>query len=245
MKWKNWLKPKSTNNSQSVLEVVEEIHNKFNNAADEALAEANEILGNHKPVEDHVAKLAQLGFTNMPSVRKAADQKRKIQLVSSQAAIIAKYQQKYSRYKYILEHQVDEICKKYNLIMGGVDRYKGEVPKKNVEEIAKFNENKIAIEDMRYTKSYNWREEEIISYEEYLRNRESSSRSIYNYRSVDGYMICAPLKDMEMDKAELKGHRIVEIPDPVVLYPVQFGYLIISKWGIEANDQDLVNEKMN
>lgn len=36
-----------------------------------------------------------------------------------------------------------------------------------------------------------------------------------------------------------------EIPDPVVLYPVREGYLIVTAWGDEASDPDVVNEVNN
>lgn len=58
--------------------------------------------------------------------------------------------------------------------------------------------------------------------------------------------ICAPLKDMAIPSGkELKGYKIQDIPDPVVLQPVNGGYLIICAWGDEASDEIVVNEKMN
>lgn len=33
--------------------------------------------------------------------------------------------------------------------------------------------------------------------------------------------------------------------DPIVLQPVDKGYLVISKWGIEGEDEIVVNQKMN
>lgn len=58
--------------------------------------------------------------------------------------------------------------------------------------------------------------------------------------------ICAPLKDMKIpDNKMVLGHKIVNIPDPVVLQPVRGGYLIVCAWGDEANDELVVNEKMN
>jgi hypothetical protein len=58
--------------------------------------------------------------------------------------------------------------------------------------------------------------------------------------------ICAPLKDMEVPQGkEVKGYKIQNIPDPVVLHPVHGGYLIICAWGDEASDELVVNQKMN
>lgn len=65
--------------------------------------------------------------------------------------------------------------------------------------------------------------------------------------------ICAPSKDMDTIGLHQTGGffkqmfstKIVEIPDPVVLCKVPDGYLIITKWGIEEEDELLINEKMN
>jgi hypothetical protein len=139
--------------------------------------------------------------------------------------------------------------------MGEVSRYKGEVPKKNIAEIAKFhNNNPVKEQDNRYVahnmRSWDGKEATYSEYKAHydrLHNSSTYQRMAYstNYSKDTGYKICASLKDMNMDRAELKGNRIVNIPDPVVLYPVTNGYLIISAWGIEANDEYVVNQKMN
>lgn len=61
-------------------------------------------------------------------------------------------------------------------------------------------------------------------------------------------LICAPLRDMEIPPTHSKGDYKIErvyIPDPVVLHPVKNGYLIVTAWGDEASDENVVNEKMN
>lgn len=58
--------------------------------------------------------------------------------------------------------------------------------------------------------------------------------------------ICAPLKDMEIpDGKEVKGYKIQNIPDPVVLQQVNGGYLIVAAWGDEASDEIVVNQTSN
>lgn len=57
-----------------------------------------------------------------------------------------------------------------------------------------------------------------------------------------GLKICAPIKDMEIPQGyQLQGHKIVHNPDPVVLQPVNGGYLIVAAWGDEASDEIVVN----
>ncbi len=57
--------------------------------------------------------------------------------------------------------------------------------------------------------------------------------------------ICAPIKDMDTTKMQLDGYHLKHIPDPIVLQPIAGGYLVVSKWGDEASDPIVVNEKMN
>lgn len=64
----------------------------------------------------------------------------------------------------------------------------------------------------------------------------------------NSFMICAPLKDMDLEGKRIKikqGYIIQEIPDPVVLNPVDGGYLIVTAWGDEASDSIIVNQKLN
>lgn len=58
--------------------------------------------------------------------------------------------------------------------------------------------------------------------------------------------ICAPLKDMEIPSThKVNGYKVQHIPDPVVLQPVNGGYLIVCAWGDEASDEIVVNQDMN
>lgn len=51
--------------------------------------------------------------------------------------------------------------------------------------------------------------------------------------------IAAPAKDIELNNSSIKDFKVtdkVEYPDPVVLYQVSGGYLIVTAWGDEAED---------
>jgi hypothetical protein len=94
-------------------------------------------------------------------------------------------------------------------------------------------------------------------------NREDNFETFYADGIIDGkyydltsgfpgrlekasMQICAPLKDMDTRGMRQVGHKLVrEIPDPVVLQPVKHGYLIVTAWGDEASDPNVVNEKLN
>jgi hypothetical protein len=62
-----------------------------------------------------------------------------------------------------------------------------------------------------------------------------------SYKSVQSFLICASAK--EMKKWSIK--YLFAKPDPVVLQPVKGGYLIVTAWGDEASDPEVINGKLN
>ena len=73
-------------------------------------------------------------------------------------------------------------------------------------------------------------------------------REIYRKCSLE---IAAPIKDFNLDASEVKDFKIsdIVIPDPVVLQPVHFEgkkhYLIVTAWGLEAEDDLVINPTNN
>ncbi len=66
------------------------------------------------------------------------------------------------------------------------------------------------------------------------------------HNSIGQYKICAPLKDMDTrDMYITDGYKLEHVPDPIVLQPVNHGYLICSAWGNESSDEIVVNEIFN
>jgi len=66
----------------------------------------------------------------------------------------------------------------------------------------------------------------------------------------DQFTICAPRKDMNLEGKFIAGNKVatrnvlhtsVAAPDPIVLYPIKGGYLIVTAWGDEASDPEVVN----
>jgi hypothetical protein len=65
---------------------------------------------------------------------------------------------------------------------------------------------------------------------------------------INPLSICAPLKDMNVEGRKFKNkysleilkHK-VEVPDPVVLYQVKDGYIIVTAWGDESEDPIIKN----
>ena len=200
--------------------VIAEIHNEFDTASDKLLAEAKNILASDLNVEKG-EKLKKLGFRNS----KPAIDADTVNFWRNEAIEAKKwidyYGQHYPFNKFITVFLVGQICEKYRLVCGDADIYRGDVPAKNVLEIEAFK----------------------------LRAQDTHKYLIENMTRVreTNFMICAPEKDFDMTNHIRKGNRIVvkEIPDPIVLQPVDGGFLVVSKWGLEAEDELLVNEKMN
>lgn len=59
-------------------------------------------------------------------------------------------------------------------------------------------------------------------------------------------LIIAPPHKLYTAGKEVIGHiATIVIKDPIVLQPVNFGYIIVSSWGLEASDELVVNEINN
>lgn len=66
-------------------------------------------------------------------------------------------------------------------------------------------------------------------------------------KEVHELQICAPVKDMDLTGMTIvDGYKMIKhIPDSVVLQHVKGGYLILTAWGDEASDENVVNKQMN
>ena len=253
-------------------QIIANIHRAFDTAAEDAVAEANAILNKNVNEENHNRgmKLLSLGFTSSKTAvehKQIEDERIK---AHQRAEIVSKWAIKYPQYKFIFRDQVEAICEKYGLLCGTVDHYKGEVPGKNIEEIANFTVSDEDIYFQREIGRFRWTdqfdfasERNYISQAEIMREKQhydqqigsaisESYKKILRDRLYDQHerkvplFICAPAADMEIgDRDRVVGKFIQHIPDPIVLHFVKDGYLIVSKWGLEGNDPALVNENMN
>lgn len=237
---------------------IEEIHATFDTSGEKILAEAKEILS--RPLIDNSKKqerLRNIGFTaTKPFADETAFKMARFK-AQEQVEAIEYYQLHYPNYKFITEDIVQEICKKYGLLYGEAEKYIGDIPDKNISEIEAF---KLREEDY-------YKEEKYFSIFEALRPRERRSPLIsygeavlwaggidpfeakpQKKKSKPAFKICAPQKDFNIQGYEVvDGYKLVY--DPIVIQPVKYksiiGGLIISKWGLEGQDESLVNEKMN
>lgn len=235
----------------STKELIEQIHSEFNNAGEELLKQANEILSNNNFSSEKADRLEKLGFTATKEVVDIKNKKEAKKLADSTVNLIQMYRLHYPNQKFITEEMVAKICSKYSLVCGVISKYKGFVPIYNLKQIEEF---KLREEDILYARinMYMMERYEIITKEEYD-NFHKTTSYINVHIGMDiaqiigeELKICAPLKDMDMKGMRLSGYKIeVEIPDPVVLKQVKGGYLILTAWGDEASDPIVVNQINN
>lgn len=263
-----FIKKLQTKEVVNTTEVIEAIHNEFDTAGEKLMKEAKEILAGEYDT-DKGERLKKLGFGNSKAAIDAATvlamkkEKREI------AEKVEYFTQWYPNYKFITEGLVKRICAKYGLVFGDVSYYKGDVPEKNVREMENFQ---LRQEDY-FTRISDVRFNNLPSYDYYIvligqlgqqqRNTDLPSLEYYYEQSKQKYLttentesevskvkhsfkICAPESDFDMTHLKREGHKLeLNIPDPIVLHPVKGGYLIVSKWGLEGQDESLVNEKLN
>ena len=133
--------------------IIKEIHDSFSKAEETLLQDAKKVLAckNNKEKYD---KLSALGFTGSKNVRSLSDEEIK------KAEDIIELQKKYTiiapKYRFITEAKRIELCKKYGIVLADVERFTGDIPEKNVQDIIDFR-----ISDESYLSEDAWYEEQI------------------------------------------------------------------------------------
>lgn len=197
---------------------VEQIHKDFDTATDEI-----------NDYDETLAALFDVGFSQSPDV--AANAEKRDIIARKKIA-----QERFPNYKYIPESVVHHLCEKYSLIIGSTQRYIKDIPKKNAVEIANFHRDV-------YTKLEKEHNERIAK--EFSGMSDMQRRFELQLHNWTSYSICAPKSHFRLKGGDRIVNNRVVVEDPIVLFPYLDGYLIVSKWGDEANDIELSNEKHN
>lgn len=231
------------------------------------------VTSNEK--QENVELLKKLGFNSAAMVTEQAGVNKSITENQFKVKVVEKYAQAYPQYKFIFIDQVVELCKKYGLLCAPVGMYKGNVPTKNLKEIEAFKVSNDDVyrtdsQGIRDRLQFDLRKGDFLSQTEFDRKSTEERNRIrgpqsdmqimrmnHHYGASAHYtegkfqkvplFICAPKNEINIgpfDRVEdvFAGY---EIKDPIVLHFVKDGFLVVSKWGPEANDPILLNEKMN
>ena len=230
-------------------EVIEKIHYEFDSASERLLKEAKEIIARNKDA-DKGERLKKIGFGSAAPVVQSEENKQKEKLANQ----IEYYQTWYPNNKFITESEVKRICEKYGLLFGESRQYKGDIPEKNLIEIENFklrDEEKIKRtnyddyqEHYFTTQRFGGLGQSILGAPRQTQIEYNPPKEIRTYLSTPSFKICAPEKDFDTRyMTVVDGYKLQY--DPIVMQPVKDGYLIVSKWGLEGQDENLINEKMN
>lgn len=258
--------------------IVQEIHDAFYGEVDNLLktTEGYDTLTEEKQrLFDKCERLQSLGFWQSKEVAEVRsemllnDRKREL------AETIRYFSHKYPQYKFITEASVKNICKKYGLVYGDVNKYKGEVPEENLKHIEDFkvdeNDECYFFEEETYT-PYSEPSKYVMNFSKSNLDSFIDKKGLVEDPETNGFgflkrkvevegesknffkgkcrlEIVAPVDDFDVNKSDVKDFSISHIPDPIVLKPVIYDgmkhYLIVTAWGLEASDDLVVNERFN
>lgn len=231
-------------------EIIQEIHDSYDNAHMDLLAFAKKTLAECE-TEDILKgeRLSKLGFLNSAKAKAAAHVLEQRQEAQKKASLIEYYQQKYPFQKFINIEQVQAINKKYGLTCVTADCYLMNIPEKNLSEIENFKFDDV---DAVYAITV---ENDKGSFTEHFQ----ASRKLVNERwyketkEKEPFYISCPPHEAKIKNGYHMGENgfmqktaiVNPVNDPIVLQPVKGGFLIVTKWGLEASDPMLTNEIMN
>lgn len=258
---------KTKPSAASVLKTIEAIHNEFDSAADRLLAEAKGIIS--MEIGDKGKRLSAVGFGKTKEATIWAEREEAKKESTRLSGIIRYFSIRYPNNKFITDKEVKRICEKYSLVLGDASDYKGGVPDKNLKEIEAFSlkesdgKQYVAMWFTRLNDTgrlvpcrgdakkmyfgYRKFESNLFGPDQFINvaKPESGADSCIIYERPS-YKICASASDFDMRGKTLKGYLVKnEVPDPIVLQPVNEGYLIVTKWGLEASDELVVNQNHN
>jgi hypothetical protein len=120
-------------------EIIQEIHDSYDNAHKDIISWANDIISNANT--DDIKKgerLAKLGFINTIKAKFSEKEIKLKQEAEDKANLINYYNINYPFNKFITKEQVSQINKKYNLVCVTADCYLMDIPEKNLQEIENF-----------------------------------------------------------------------------------------------------------
>lgn len=216
--------------------IEQELQDDFTSIQEALLSEAKSILKKEYSKEEIEAlnSTKKLGFGNSVEVKAFEDWEK--------AKRVDHYSSTYPLYKFITEGAVKAVCKKYGLLLADADDYKGDIPFENQKAIMNF---RVHEDDLSRTGA--WTEMLLRSYPSFYNARgitEEEKEDTSPMKRAKNLKIIAPPSKLKMKGKKVKGHCLIQ-KDPIVLQPVKDGYLIVTAWGFEANDDSIKNPKMN
>lgn len=220
--------------------IEQELQDDFTSIQEALLSEAKSILKKEYSKEEIevLSSTKKLGFGNSVEVKAFEDWEK--------AKRVDYYSSTYPLYKFITEGAVKAVCKKYGLLLAVAGDYKGDIPFENQKAIVNFRVHEDDLPGLGTTGV--WLHAVLRNYPgnyDYTDPEENpKEKDASPMKRAKNLKIIAPPSKLKMKGKKVKGHCLIQ-KDPIVLQPVNDGYLIVTAWGFEANDDSIKNPKMN
>ena len=188
--------------------------------------------------------LKDIGFTNSIATKIYAG-------IVDNKDLISHYNDTYNgNSKFILEAQLERLCEKYDLYVRSTGHFMGDIPEKNVRDIMNF---RVRLHDLGFDE---YRLQDMMNKFSYSDSQFTIHSRSFKYYGVAHFIQIAAIKSLfHPDAFRETQDRIIGVKeiepkfevdlDPIVLFKVKGGYLIITAWGDEANDELVFNQTLN
>lgn len=201
-----------------------QIHNELFATADDLLVDVEDFSLSAPLQSQRIKTLKAMGFTVQQEVvahEKAVDEfekekRRHTQRFNDHKSAL-RYRLMFPNYKFIGQAGLVRVCAKYGLEIRPTEEFIGTIPDKNVADMARFREQ------LQNSKHKN----EVLDY-----GIAAPAEQFIERRYMGGTMTEAEYKQWLID-------------DPIMFCSVKGGFLIITAWGDEAKDPDVLNEQFN
>ena len=227
---------------------VEMIHNDFYSVNNNLLSIKNFEIDSE--LIEKKEKLEKIGVSNNhPIIQKYVSLRRQQYRIDEKIKLqkyVEYYNKKYPFLKVIDYDSVMKICDKYKLVLNNMDNFFGDIPDKNINEILQ-NYKLVSDEDrFKFQLNSSWgtnfafRQIMIVAnnnlFDKYI--NEDESYYVYMPEGIEKFIISVkdPIALLPIKADESDYHYSNSCPDL---------FLILSAWGEEANDELVVNEKLN
>lgn len=222
--------------------IEQQIYEEVYSAHDLVINESKSFLENAPQMDEEkfirLQSLFDLGFSNAEQVKEFSEMENKKKEYSKRKEFAEYYRVTYPLNRFIDFDSVKRVCEKYGLLLCSASKYIADIPEKNQKEIVDF---RVKRKDKRTPYELNnillWYHQNICTakfpddyFEEKIRGED--------------ILIMAPEHKLNTEGMKKVGH-ILKNEDPIVLQPVRGGYLIVTSWGLEAGDEEVVNSINN
>ena len=253
--------------------IAEKIQREMVDRQDALFRQIEELAKQQVPEDDpeiiRAKRLQALGFGAQPSVEKMKTAEMLAQKAANDRELQRKGAAVFPGLKYISEDVMQVVCRKYNLVLGDVGDFNGEIPDWALDQIERCNPRIGTV----YTESSFFSAYGVEARDKYAKAvadprlfttmSRSQFGSLMHYRTSNPevakeygaemlpapLMIAAPTHEMIVRRGMvLVNGRIVPDPtiqDPIVCVEVPGGFAVVCAWGEEGSDPGVFNAESN